>query len=195
MIAAVRGKIHEIKPGVVSIDTGQGLIFRVLCPVSSYSELKNRGEVLLHTVWRQKDEENLLYGFLTDRERRFFEKLITISGVGGKTALSFMSVFSIAELGQAIETGDVDKLSSIPGIGKKTAQRIILELTGKVEFVEEEGVDERAELRDDLVSGLVNLGFNQKGAGQCVDGVLKNHPHTSSFESLFKEALRKMSGR
>jgi Holliday junction DNA helicase RuvA len=86
-------------------------------------------------------------------------------------------------------------LSSIPGIGKKTAQRIILELTGKVDFVEEEGTDERVELRKDLVSGLVNLGFTQKGAGQCVDGILKSNPHTSSFESLFKEALRKLSGR
>ena len=195
MISAVKGKIFQIKPGEVDLDTGQGLVFHVLCPVSSYMELKSQDEVLLYTVLRQKDEESILYGFLSEKEKRFFEKLISISGVGGKTALSFISAFSVAELGQAIETGDVDKLSSIPGIGKKTAQRIILELTGKVEFFEEEQTDGRINLKEDLVSGLVNLGFTHKGASQCVDDVLKKNPEASSFEILFKEALKKLRNR
>ena len=195
MIAAVKGKVFQIKPGEVDLDTGQGVILHVLCPVSSFTELKSRSEVLLYTVLRQKDEESILYGFLSDKERRFFEKLISISGVGGKTALSFISAFSVAELSQAIETGDVDKLSSIPGIGKKTAQRIILELTGKVDFFEEEQADGRVKLKEDLVSGLVNLGFTQKGASQCVEGVLKKNPQTSSFEFLFKDALKQLRSR
>lgn len=192
MISAVRGLVFDISPGKVQVETDSGLILQVLIPVSSYTAIKNEKEVLLHTVLRVKEDQMVLYGFLTTKERAFFETFISISGVGGKTALSLISAFSANELVEAINNGDAAKISSIPGIGKKTAQRIILELTGKLELEEEE-VAETVQLREDLISGLVNLGYPAKSVTGLVNKTLKEHPDTTSFEELFKLALKKIS--
>ncbi len=192
MISAIKGKLFDISPGQVHVETGSGVILQVQVPVSAYSALKNEKEILLHTLLRIKDEQVILYGFLTLKEKAFFEKFIAVSGVGGKTALSLISAFSPKELVQAIDSGDTGKISSIPGIGKKTAQRIILELTGKLEL-EEEQVEETVALREDLVSGLVNLGYPVKGVTEMVNKMLKENPDTTSFEVLFKLGLKKIS--
>jgi len=192
MIAAIIGKVFNISPGVVDVDTGHGFIVRVFFPVSSYSQIKNKTEVLLYTVFRQKEEESVLYGFLSIREKEFFEKLISITGVGGKIALSFISAFSINELIDAINRADLNKLVSIPGIGKKTAQRIILELTGKLDFKEDEFDDSRVKMKGDLISGLVNLGFTSRSVAGYVETVIKENSNESSFEMLFKQALKKI---
>lgn len=190
MIAGVKGTVFKITPGEVWVDTGNGFIVQVLVPVSSFSRLKNENEIFLHTVLRQKEEASYLYGFLSVKEKIFFEKMISISGVGGKTALSFISAFSIQELTEAINNGDVVKLISIPGIGRKTAQRIILELTGKLDLGEEQPDDQRVKMREDLVSGMVNLGFTQRGISGIVERILKENPEDASFEILFKQILR-----
>lgn len=190
MIAGIKGSIHTMSPGEVWVDTGNGFVVQVFVPVSSFSKLKNMGEVFLHTVLRQKEEESVLYGFVSLKEKQFFEKMIAISGVGGKTALSFISAFSIKELSDAINSGDVTKLISIPGIGRKTAQRIVLELTGKLDFGEDRLDDKRVKMKEDLVSGMVNLGFSQRGISGIVDRVLKENPDEASFEILFKEILK-----
>lgn len=193
MIAGIKGKIFDISPGEVFIDTGNGFIVRVLYPVSSYTRLKSEiDEILLYTVLRQREEESILYGFFSQREKLLFEKLISISGVGGKTALSFISAFSVRELIEAIDNGDVEKLVSIPGIGKKTAQRIVLELTGKLDLETEKIDDQRKQLKDDLISGLVNLGFHVKGVAQIVDRVIKENPEQKSFEAMLKNILRQI---
>lgn len=192
MISALRGSVFDISPGVVHVDTGSGMIFKVLVPVSAYTALKNEKEVLLHTVMRVKDDLMILYGFLTPREKMFFERFISVSGVGGKTALSLISAFSVNELVEAINNGDAGKISSIPGIGKKTAQRLILELTGKLEL-EEEQVPETVQLRDDLVSGLVNLGYPVKSVTDFVNKALKENPEPVSFEEMFKLLLKRIS--
>ncbi len=184
--------MFAITPGEVQVETGSGVIHRVLIPVSHYPGLKNEKDVLLHTVLRIKEDHVVLYGFLTVKEREFFEKFTSVSGVGGKTALSLISAFSIGELVEAVNNGDTGKISSIPGIGKKTAQRIILELTGKLEL-EEEQVGETVQLRDDLISGLVNLGYPLKSVTDHVNKTLKEHPGIVSFEELFKLLLKKIS--
>lgn len=193
MIAAVKGTVFRISPGVVYVETGNGFIIRIFYPVSSYSKIKNEKDVLLHTVFRQKEEESILYGFLSVKEKEFFEKLISITGVGGKTGLSFISAFSNVELTDAINRGDLNKLVSIPGIGKKTAQRIILELTGKLDFDEDELDDERLKMKDDLISGLVNLGFTSRSISGYIDTIIKENPKETSFENLFKKVLKKIS--
>ncbi|UCH93195.1 MAG: Holliday junction branch migration protein RuvA [Candidatus Aminicenantes bacterium] len=192
MISAIKGRVFAITPGEVHIETGSGAIYHVLIPVSNYSKLKDEKEVLLHTVLRVKDDQMILYGFLTLKEKFFFQKFTSISGVGGKTALSLISAFSTNELVEAINNGDIARISSIPGIGKKTAQRVILELTGKLEL-EEEQVEETVQLRDDLISGLVNLGYPAKGVKEVVNKTLKEHAQSNSFEELFKLALKKIS--
>lgn len=192
MISAVRGKVFSLAPGEVQVETAGGVIYRLLIPVSNFTAVKNEKEVLLHTVLRVKDDLMILYGFLNTKEKEFFEKLTSISGVGGKTGLSLISAFSTNELVDAINNGDSGKISSIPGIGKKTAQRVILELTGKLEL-EEEQVEETVQLRDDLISGLVNLGYPLKGSTDTVNKTLKEKPDLTSFQELFKLSLKKIS--
>ena len=192
MISAIKGRVFDISPGLVQVETDSGLIYQVLIPVSIYTDVKKQGDVLLHTVLRVKDDLMILYGFLTITEKAFFEKFISVSGVGGKTALSLISAFSANELVEAINNGDAGKISSIPGIGKKTAQRIILELTGKLEL-EEEQVGETVQLREDLISGLVNLGYPAKSVKEIVNKTLKENPESTSFEELFKLILKKIS--
>lgn len=192
MISAIKGKVFSISPGVVHIQTTAGLIYQVAIPVSHFSEVKSREEVLLHTVMRIKEDQVFLYGFLTPQERYFFEKFTSISGIGGKIALSLISAFSTAELVDAINTGNISKISSIPGIGKKTAQRVILELTGKLEL-EEECQGEPLRMKDDLVSGLVNLGYQEKQVKEAVLKIVKEYPDITGFEELFKLALKKIS--
>jgi Holliday junction DNA helicase RuvA len=192
MISAIKGRVFSITPGEVHIETNSGAIYHVLIPVSNYSKLKNTKEVLLYTVLRVKEDQMILYGFLTVKEKTFFQKFISVSGIGGKTALSLISAFSGNELVEAINNGDIGKISSIPGIGKKTAQRVVLELTGKLEL-EEEQVEESVQLREDLISGLVNLGYPAKGVKEVVNKTLKEHDDIDSFEELFKLALKKIS--
>jgi Holliday junction DNA helicase RuvA len=193
MIAAITGKVFDISPGVVDVDTGNGFIVRVYFPVSSYSKIKDDKDILLYTVFKQKEEESILYGFMSVREKEFFEKLISITGVGGKIGLSFISAFSITELTDAINRADLNKLVSIPGIGKKTAQRIILELTGKLDFKEDDFDDSKVKMKRDLISGLVNLGFISRSVSGYVDAVVKEFPDESSFEVLFKQVLKRIS--
>jgi holliday junction DNA helicase RuvA len=192
MISAIKGRIFTLTPGEVHIETEGGVIYQLRIPVSSFSTLKNEKEVLLQTVLRVKEDQMVLYGFLTSKEKYYFEKFTSVSGVGGKIALSLISAFSPNELVEAINNGDTGKISSIPGIGKKTAQRIILELTGKFEL-DEEQVGETAQLRDDLISGLVNLGYPAKSVREIVNKTLKDNPDVKSFEELFKQILKKIS--
>ncbi len=192
MISAIKGSVFAITPGEVQIETGSGVIYRLLTPVSCFSALKNEKEVVLHTVLRVKEDIMVLYGFLTVKEKAFFIKLTSISGVGGKTALSLISAFSPKELVKAIDSADTGKISSIPGIGKKTAQRIILELTGKLEL-DDEPIEETYQMREDLISGLVNLGYPVKSVTEFVNKTLKENPELTSFQELFKLMLKKIS--
>jgi Holliday junction DNA helicase RuvA len=192
MISVVKGAIFNVSPGIVEVDSANGLIFKVLVPVSSYTQMRDKEQIELFTVLRIKEDQMVLYGFSDRKERVLFEKLIAISGVGGKTALSFISAFSTDELVEAVNNGDTVKISSIPGIGKKTAQRIILELTGKLEL-EDNQVNERVQLKEDLISGLVNLGYPVKSVTTLVSNAIKEHPEIDSFEEWFKLLLKKIS--
>ncbi len=192
MLSAIKGKLFDIDPGEVYIETPGGMILKVLCPVSSYSEIKKSKDVFLYTTLKHKDEDLILYGFLKKKERYFFEKLIKISGVGGKTAISIISSFSIDEIMIAIDSSDAVKISSVPGIGKKTAQRIILELSGKIIFAEED-VTDSVKIKDDLMSGLVNLGYPVKNVKKVVSEILKDYDDKISFEDYFKKVLKKIS--
>ena len=107
MISALRGRVFTISPGDIQVETASGAIYRVLIPVSNYSKIKKENDVLLYTVLRVKEDQMVLYGFLTVREKTFFEKFISISGIGGKTALSLISAFSSHELVEAINSNDV----------------------------------------------------------------------------------------
>ena len=192
MIAAIKGTVWELSPAEVHIETGSGVYYKIQIPVSDFSRLKKGAEALLHLVLKVKDEDIFLYGFLDEKKKELFEKLISVSGIGAKIALSCLSAFSVSDIIEAINRGDVGKISSTPGIGKKTAQRIILELTGKLEFAAEE-MDEKVKMRDDLISALVNLGFPAKAVKITVEDILRDVEVVPGFEELFKLTLRKVS--
>lgn len=192
MISVLKGKIFDISPGECHLEVADGIVVKIFFPVSFYSGIKKQDVVRFYTVMKIKEDDPLLYGFTSIQERDLFEKLITISGVGGKTALSFISAFSVQELADAINNGDTVKISSIPGIGKKTAQRVILELTGKLDILDESD-EGTAQLKDDAMSGLINLGYSEKLAKQAVNAVMKDDPDIQSFEDLFKKVLKKIS--
>ncbi len=193
MIAAVRGKVFQLSPGRVAVQTAGGVILQLALPVSSFPLLEAGQEVLLHAVLKVKDEDLVLYGFLDPEEKTLFEKLLTVTGIGGKTAMACVSAIAPAEWRSVIAAADVARISAIPGIGRKTAQRIILELTGKLEAEPAEAAS-ATRLGSDLVSGLVNLGYTAKGARETVLRVLKENPGQDDFEKLFKVALKKVKG-
>jgi Holliday junction DNA helicase RuvA len=191
MIAAVSGKIFASVPGRVAVDTGAGIILQLVVPVSAYPQLPVNQDVMLHTVLKIKDEDVVIYGFPQPREKALFEKLIAVSGIGPKIAMSCISAMAADEWIAAIAAADVARISSIPGIGKKTAQRLILELTGKL-GLQTEIPDAEAQLRSDLISGLANLGYSLKDAREAVNNALKEKPLTAGFEELFKSIMKKM---
>jgi Holliday junction DNA helicase RuvA len=192
MIAAINGKIISLSPGTVEIETAAGIVFSLLIPVSDYSGLQGIDQANLYTLLRIKDDHLVLYGFVHKSQRKMFEKLTAVSGVGGKTALSIISAFSSDELIQAIDGGDLVKLSSIPGIGKKTAQRLVLELTGKLEFADQPK-NVQVQLKEDVISAVINLGYPQKGVADAVNALMRENPNIDSFEELFKLILKKIS--
>lgn len=192
MIFAVNGKVVNKIPGHIFLDTGNGIILDIFTPFSYFSNIKTNESIILYTIVKIKDEDPQIYGFLSEKEKEFFLKMISISGIGSKTALLIISAFSINQFVIMLENSDVTRLSSIPGIGKKTAQRIILELSGKIRFEDDE-ISEESKVKNDLVSALVNLGYPHKGVKSAVEDILRGDHPDQSFESLFRLILKKIS--
>ncbi len=194
MISAIRGKIFSHKPGIVELECANGVIYKIFCPVSLYYDYSQKDELLLFTALRVKDDLISLYGFPTFEEKEVFIKLTGVSGVGYKTALSIISSLGVKDLLSAIEKGEAEKIYKVPGIGKKTAQRLILELSGKLSLPDNNEVSkEEKQLKEDLISALLNLGYSPKNSQQAVDFVLKDNTDIKDFELLFKKALKKLS--
>lgn len=192
MLYGIKGKVTGKLPGHIFVDSGNGYIFDISTPASYYFDLSEGDEVFFHTVLKVKDEDLHLYGFLNKDQKDFFLKMISVSGIGSKTALLLISSFSPEEFITLLDSSDVEKLSSIPGIGKKTAQRVILELSGKLSF---DSYDHSADgkLKNDLISALTNLGFSLKNSRESVNEILKEHKEEISFEKLFRFVLKKAS--
>lgn len=211
MIGKLIGEIISRKPNLVVLNVG-GVGYRVHVPLSTYFNLSDEGKpVSLEICTCARENEISLYGFITSEEKELFEKLISISGIGPKLSINIMSGIDFKELIQAIATADAERLKSIPGVGRKMAERIILELQDKVEVVpEEEAVKERQRLRridpdqknllDDTASALVNLGFHSTLSRKAVEETLlewegRSPDISPSFEHLFKVALKALMKR
>jgi holliday junction DNA helicase RuvA len=155
MIAFIRGKVHAFGLDWVILDT-QGVGYRIGFPRPEVLSLNT--EVLLYTYQHIREDEISLYGFLSMDELRLFEQLLTVKGLGPKTALNMMSASSFVKIIAAIETGDVTFLKTMPGIGAKTASQIVLDLKGKL--VESEKKDSKASIEiQDAVAALRSLGY------------------------------------
>jgi Holliday junction DNA helicase RuvA len=194
MIAVLRGTLLEKSPSRLIIDVS-GVGYDVQVPLSTFYALGETGApVTLRTHTHVREDVLALYGFLTTLEQDLFERLIAISGVGPKLALAVLSGIEPPELIRAVRTQDIARLTSIPGIGKKTAERIALELKDRLP-ASLNAVDTPTaappadQLRDDVLSALVNLGYHRPVAEKAVEKVLQGRSDVR-FEDTMKDALR-----
>ena len=196
MIGQLRGRLADKRPNQVMVDVG-GVGYLVAVPLSTFAalgELHTEVTLLIHTHVRE--DALSLYGFLSSREKHFFELLLGASGVGPSLALKILSGMSVEELVPAIRTGDVARLTKIPGVGRKTAERMVVELKDKLEAVtiaEEKLPASKADVEADVISALTNLGYDGRTAENAVaEG--KPSVGVASFEKLLKAALQELSG-
>ena len=193
MIARLKGTILQKQPNRVIIDVG-GVGYAAAIPLSTFFKLDEAGrpvELLIHT--HMTDSAISLFGFSSVEERDLFLKLIGISGIGPKLAMNILSGIETAELEDAVRRTDVARISLVPGIGKKTALRIAMELQDKIEKKEQVLSAHASKEKEDLLSALMNLGFRRKEVEQTVDQVISDTPASSGFEKLLRECLKRMA--
>jgi Holliday junction DNA helicase RuvA len=195
VIARLKGTLVEKTPSRLVVDVA-GVGYDVLVPLSTFYGLGDPGTgVTLRVHTHVREDTIALYGFASMLEQELFERLISISGIGPKLALAVLSGIDPTELVRAIRSQDVARLTRIPGVGKKTAERIGLELKDRMPSAPSPagGIGEGSggELRDDLLSALVNLGYQRSAAEKAVAAVLKTTPD-ASFEQALRDVLRGM---
>lgn len=199
MIGQLRGNIVVKKTDKVILDV-QGVGYEVILPSSTTSKLhENSGSVVLHIHTHVREDSLQLFGFLTSAEKDLFQVLLTVSGVGPKVAMTVISETSPSELAQIILTSNVQRLTSIQGIGKKTAERLILELKEKIQklasvLIASDTPLEPNEFRD-LVSALSNLGYKQTEIDRALSYVKPKMNVQTPFEDLLKQSLQFLTGR
>jgi Holliday junction DNA helicase RuvA len=195
MIAHLRGKLLAKHPNQAIVETG-GVGYDVTISVPTFSDLPGvGGEVALHVHTHVREDIIALYGFLRSAEKKLFEKLITVSGIGPKLAITILSGMAADEMVGAIRGNDIARLTRIPGIGKKTAERMVLELRDKL-AVEKVGdiaaAPSMSPVEEDVLSALINLGYQRAPAERVLATVAKNGK-TGTFDGLFREALAVLS--
>jgi Holliday junction DNA helicase RuvA len=196
MIGQLRGRLAEKRPNQVLVDVG-GVGYVVQVPLSTYAALGElHTEVILLIHIHVREDTLALYGFVSAREKRFFELLLSASGVGPALALKILSGMSVEELVPAIRGGDLGRLTRIPGVGRKTAERIVVELKDKLEAVaiesEKPAAASPAGIEADVVSALVNLGYDARTAEDAASEA-KREAGASNFEKLLRGALHSLS--
>jgi Holliday junction DNA helicase RuvA len=191
MIGRLSGVLLEKNPPQVMLEV-QGVGYEIDVPMSTFYNLPNVGErVTLFTHLIVREDAHLLYGFTGESERKAFRQLLKISGVGARTALSLLSGMSVAELVQAVTAQEAGRLTRVPGIGKKTAERLLLELKGKLGagFTTDMAVNRAAPAGSDVLNALLSLGYNEKEAQYA----LKHMPEGLSVSEGIKQALKLLS--
>lgn len=197
MIAHLRGSVLEKHPNLVIVEAG-GVGYEVHIPVSTFTRLPDVGaEAKLRIHMHVREDAMVLYGFHSPEEKLLFEKLILVSGIGPKVALTALSGIPLVDLVQAIRSGDVAQLTRIPGVGKKTAERMVVELRDKVDIaiagvpvavISQEKGGLLTELDLDLISALTNLGSQRPAAEAAVRKARVSLPD-GDFEVLFRKAM------
>ncbi|HVR72275.1 MAG TPA: Holliday junction branch migration protein RuvA [Vicinamibacteria bacterium] len=198
MIAHLRGEILRKSAQEVVVDVA-GVGYRVLIPVSTFYRLGAEGDTVRLLVHTHVREDALsLFGFASPGEQALFERLIEVAGVGPRLAVNILSGIEAAELAEALRASDVARLTRIPGVGKKTAERLVLELKDKMPklaFAPEPGAAVAGGgIKDDLVSTLVNLGYSRAEADKGAERAVREDG-AGRFEDLLRRALGALSGR
>lgn len=186
MIGWLQGNVREIDPAGLALIETQGIGYEVLVSMQTLCSLKVGEKAAMHIHTHVREDQITLFGFANTRERTLFRKLNTVSGIGARTALNMMSGMPLEELLHAIEQGDDTAIARTPGIGKKTAQRVILELKGKL-TVDSDGIaGTSSPVAGDVRSALGNLGYKPAQ----IDKALKSIDASTDFENAFKAALK-----
>jgi len=198
VIASLHGQILEKQPNRLVVNVS-GVGYEVFVPLSTFYGLGDPGTSIVLRIHTHVREDTLaLYGFATDLEQALFERLIGVSGIGPKLALAVLSGIEPNELIRAIERGDLARLTAIPGVGKKTGERIVLELKDRLPRPQLVAVAaggpsaSESDVRDDVLSALVNLGYHRPLAEKAVSAALKALPD-GGFERTLKQALRELA--
>ena len=202
MIALISGKIVYKGIAHVIVDV-QGVGYRVFIPLTTFYELPEAGQTItLHVHTNVKQDAINLFGFHTIQERDFFQLMISVSGIGPKMAMNILSGISVRELLNAISGGNVEKLVKIPGVGKKMAERLILELKEKVlkkimlEKEPDAGLQNRIDeiITEDVLSALVNLGYKNNVAKDALDRAIRSSEEKLEMDKLLKKTLKFLAG-
>lgn len=196
MIAYVRGILVEKEPTRVVVEAA-GVGYELFVPLSTFERLpREGGEVKLLAYHCVREDDEQLFGFWSPREREMFIKLTGVSGVGPKIAIAILSGSSIGELSMAIVSGNAKRIATIKGVGKKTAEKICIELKDKVNALEALGAteagtgkDARSPMLHDAILALGALGFNEDTANRMVADVVAKNPEIKDVESIIKTAL------
>ncbi|MEN8192354.1 MAG: Holliday junction branch migration protein RuvA [Bacteroidota bacterium] len=192
MIGYLTGKIISKKPTQVLLDVN-GVGYIVNITISTFESLSNEDSNLisLYTYLNVRDDALILFGFSTQAEKEMFELLISVNGVGPKSAQSILSGIQVDDLKTALKNGDLSRIVAIPGIGRKTGQRLLIELRDKVDSIGDEISEiggEAYSIKIDAVVALTQLGYNQKTAEKTIRGILEANSDIS-LEELIKESL------
>lgn len=197
MIGLLRGTLVEKQPNRLIVDVN-GVGYEVWVPLSTFYHVPDTGgEVLLRVHTHVREDALTLFGFLTTLEQQIFERLIAISGIGPKLALAVLSGIDSRDLVRAVQLGDSARLTTIPGVGRKTAERITLELKdrlGALGTLAAGAPSADGDMRADLLSALLNLGYHRPLAERAIDAALKA-PGDAVFEGRLKQALRELVRR
>jgi Holliday junction DNA helicase RuvA len=194
MIAMLRGLVAEKSPNRVIVDCG-GVGYEAAISVATFTALPAEGaEARLHIYTHVREDQIALFGFAEPEEKRLFEKLLTITGIGPKLAITVLSGIDSSRLVMAIRAGDHATLTKIPGIGKKTAERVVLELKDKLDDMVATpmagGAVSHGAAADDVLSAMVNLGYARPAAEKAVEAALEKQPGLrEEFEGLFRAAM------
>jgi len=201
MIGQLRGQLVSKKPNLALVDVN-GVGYEVHIPLTSFYELPDEGkEVSLRIHTHVREDAIVLFGFCTQRERDFFLRLVSISGIGPKLAISILSGAPVEELARAVADANLTRLTAIPGVGRKTAERVVLELKSHVtQFLApgEKGPPSEAAksdgLQEDILSALVNLGYPKPAAEKALGAVVRSAECPRTFEDLLRATLRRLAG-
>jgi len=193
MIAHLRGRLLSKHPNQAIVECG-GVGYDVVITVPTFADLPEAGsDVALFIHTHVREDQIALFGFLRAEEKRLFEKLLIVSGIGPKLAVTILSGMKASDMVGAIRSGDVARLTKIPGIGRKTAERMVLELKDKLEeFTAAPPPPAVSPLEDDVISALVNLGY-QRAAAERALAVASRAAGSANFDTLFRESLAVLS--
>lgn len=188
MIGFLTGKVISAKPTKVLLDVN-GVGYIVNISLNSFEKINDKQIVSLYIFTSVKEDSITLFGFHSESEKEMFELLISVNGVGPKLALNILSGIQTSDLQYAINSGDISRIVSIPGIGRKTAERLVLELKSKVDKINtDDGIEIPFSIKNEAIAALTTLGYNSKQAEKCVREILTSEPN-AALEELIKKAL------